>query len=264
MAYLLLLLTLLGYSASAINTLRALANSRVDDSKLASITAIVGFAAHAALLYWHLQRDQFDHLNVAISLSVVAWLLAGLTLIRGHRHSGLLLRPVIYLFAALSAILVVFTPVSWGANIASVHGLVIHIVLSLLAYGVLALATLYAVQLNYLNKVLKQRKSTAIANYLPPLLTVERYFFRLLSAGTGLLALAIISGFVFLDDLFAQGQAHKTILSLIAFATYAGIVLLHKFSGARGRVVVSGTVIAGLILTLAYFGSRFVKDVILG
>lgn len=227
---------------------------------------VVPFAAvvvHFALLWNYLQSDQFDHLNLASSLSSVALLLAALTLFRKRRSGGLLLSPIIYLFAAVTLLVVQLSPANWGPQLSGGVGLVVHVVLSLVAYAVLMLATLYAIQLLYLNHVLKNHQSRVLAGYLPPLMVVERYFFRVLTSGTLLLAVSIISGFVFLDNMLAQGQAHKTILSLIAFVLYAIVISMHQVLHMRGRPLVITSVIASFILSLAYFGSRFVKDVLL-
>lgn len=262
----LLIVTLVLYLASAWMFLRQVAQT--PEALVASGFVkrfglpLLAVIAHGALVFVQLERDHFDHLNMASSLSIVAWLLAALTLLRG-KSAGMLLRPVIYLFAAFTVVLMILAPVDWGATLSPQRGLVIHIVLSLLAYGVLLLATLYAIQLLYLTKILKQRRAGVLSHYLPPLMSVEHYFFRLVSAGTILLAVAILTGFVFLDNMFAQGQAHKTILSLIALAIYSVIVILHKVRGVRGRIIVISTVVASAILTLGYFGSRFVKDVLL-
>jgi ABC-type uncharacterized transport system permease subunit len=37
----------------------------------------------------------------------------------------------------------------------------------------------------------------------------------------------------------------------------------HSLFGWRGKPVIWSTIISGVLLTLAYFGSRFVKEVIL-
>ncbi|RUO48730.1 cytochrome C assembly family protein [Pseudidiomarina aquimaris] len=258
----LLALTLVLYLVSAGLLWRQLAR----ESAATTVNGWVALAAvvsHGALLTWYLASDGFDHLNVASSLSVVAFLLALLSFVRVQRNSGLVLRPVIYVFAAVSCVILFLSPAHWGATITNTHGLAIHIVLSLLAYAILMLATLYAVQLLYLNYLLKNHRVNALSNYLPPLMVVEKYFFRLLSTGTLLLFIAIASGFIFLDDMFAQGQAHKTILSSIAALIYLAIVLLHRAQGMRGRLLVVASVVASILLSLGYFGSRFVRDVLL-
>uniref|UniRef100_UPI0025C544DC cytochrome c biogenesis protein CcsA n=1 Tax=Idiomarina sp. UBA3162 TaxID=1946641 RepID=UPI0025C544DC len=94
-------------------------------------------------------------------------------------------------------------------------------------------------------------------------MNIDRYFFRLLSAGTLLLILAIASGFAFLDDMFAQNQAHKTILAMAAALVYIITYLTHKATGLRGKPVMVLSILGTVLLTLGYFGSRFVKDIIL-
>ncbi|MDN7127633.1 cytochrome c biogenesis protein CcsA [Pseudidiomarina sp. 1APR75-15] len=262
MMLILLLLTLLLYCASAGVMWRQLATAKAPNTLTWGV-AVAAVLSHGILLWSYLASDDFDHLNVASSLSAVAFLLALFALFRAHRNSGLVLRPVIYLFAAVSCIILWLSPASWGANIAESHGLVIHIVLSLLAYAILMLATLYAVQLLYLTYLLKNHRMNALSGYLPPLMVVESYFFRLLSTGTLLLFIAIGSGFVFLNDMFAQGQSHKTVLSLIAAAIYLTVVILHGVQQVRGRSLVVASVVASIILSLGYFGSRFVRDVLL-
>ncbi|OZB05485.1 MAG: ABC transporter permease [Idiomarina sp. 34-48-12] len=268
----LLLLSVAFYLLSAILLWRNLVQAKPASWTLL-VVPLLAIASHLAVLWGYLRTDHFDHLNITTSLSTVlnittslstvALLLASLTLLRNRRAGGLLLSPIIYVFAAVSIILMVVSPANWGAQLSEANGLVVHILLSLLAYAVLMLATLYAVQLLYLNYVLKHHRSQALTGYLPPLMTVERYFFRLLSAGTVLLAIAIVSGFIFLNDMFAQGQAHKTILSLAAFVLYASVLFMHQVKRARGKTLVTTSVIASVILSLAYFGSRFVKDIIL-
>lgn len=259
---LLLLLNILFYILSAGLLWRSLAKA-TPATWLLWATPLTAIVLHSAVLWQYLANDHFDHLNITMSLSTVALLLALLTLLRSRTASGLLLSPIVYVFAAVTVIILAFSPANWGAPLSDTSGLVIHIILSLLAYAVLMLATLYAVQILYLNYVLKHHRTNTLAGYLPPLMTAEKYFFRLLSSGTLVLAVAIASGFIFLNDMFAQGQAHKTILSLIAFVLYATVMFLHAARQVRGRALVVTSVVASLLLTLAYFGSKFVKDVLL-
>ncbi|MGM0480967.1 MAG: cytochrome C assembly family protein [Pseudomonadota bacterium] len=263
MLILLLIIALVGYVSSAVVILQHVAKNQLTHPAFNKIPAACAIISHALLIFAEFSAADFNHINIALSLTSVAWFIALFSVFRGLQPSNLLLQPVIYLFAALTCLLLAFAPANWGANINMNVGLLIHVVLSLVAYGVLALATLYAIQAAYVSKVLKQRKSSIIFNNLPPLLTVERYFFRLLLTGTVLLFLALISGFVFLDNMFAQHVAHKTILSLVAALVYVVAYVTHRVTGSRGKLMIALTVSGSVLLTLAYFGSRFVKDVLL-
>ncbi|MBR9908542.1 MAG: cytochrome c biogenesis protein CcsA [Gammaproteobacteria bacterium] len=258
----LLPITVFLYGLSAILLWRQLSRAAIS-SWVSTTVPLLAIVSHGVLLWQYLVDDHFDHLNITTSLSTVALFLALLAFIRGRQVGGLLLSPIIYVFAAVSVILMSISPANWGAQVGESQGLVIHIVLSLIAYAVLMLATLYALQLLYLNYLLKHHRSHVVINYLPPLMTVERYFFRLLSAGTLLLLVSILSGFVFLEDMFAQGQGHKTVLSLAAFVVYTVVLFFHAVKRARGKALVIASVVASTLLSLAYFGSRFVKDILL-
>lgn len=139
-----------------------------------------------------------------------------------------------------------------------------HITLSLLAYCVLIIATLYAIQFQYINGKLKSKDLSIVSCNFPPLMQVERQQFQLLAIGTFLLSAALMTGFIYLDNMFSKSIAHKTILSLIAWGIYVALVLGHRFRGWRGKSAVVSTIIGAFVLTLAYFGSRFVREIILG
>ncbi len=92
---------------------------------------------------------------------------------------------------------------------------------------------------------------------------VERQLFKIILIGTGLLTLTLITGSIFLEDMFARGTAHKSILSLVAWFVYSTLLWGHYRKGWRGRKVTWYAVAGASLLTLAYFGSRFVREIIL-
>ena len=78
-----------------------------------------------------------------------------------------------------------------------------------------------------------------------------------------LLTAALISGFMFLEDMFAQRLVHKTFLSITAWAVF-GILLWGRFKwGWRGQKALIWTLVGFVVLMLAYFGSKFVLELIL-
>ena len=141
--------------------------------------------------------------------------------------------------------------------------MVAHISLSLLAYCILIIATLYGVQFYFIDKRLKRKDLAIVHSHLPPLMVVERQLYQLLNLGTTLLTIALVCGFVFLDGMFAKEFIHKTILSLVAWAIFVVVALGHIKQGCRDKPVVITIMVAAFVLTLAYFGSRFVQEVVL-
>ncbi|MCC5855378.1 MAG: cytochrome c biogenesis protein CcsA [Idiomarina sp.] len=218
---------------------------------------------HGALIALLVNQAGLAQLNFLLVLTIIAWLLGVFSVVRGTQLASLMLRPAIFGFGLLSILLVYLMQAPATTTGVMTPGLLIHIILSLLAFSLLALAALYAGQILYLNRVLKGRSAKALDASLPPLMAVEQYFFRLLTAGTIMLTLAIIAGLLFVDGMFAKGQIHKTILSLLAWFGFGSIVIAHFTRGLRGRLAVVLTLVAAGLLTLAYFGSRFARDVLL-
>jgi ABC-type uncharacterized transport system permease subunit len=135
--------------------------------------------------------------------------------------------------------------------------------LSIVAYSVLALALSQALLLSIQNYQLKHRHIHDILHLLPPLQTMESTLFDLISIGLLLLTIAIGSGFFYLDDIFAQHLIHKTVFAIASWLVLALLLLGRLQWGWRGMVAVKWTLTGFLLLTLAYFGSKFMLEVVL-
>jgi ABC-type uncharacterized transport system permease subunit len=140
----------------------------------------------------------------------------------------------------------------------------LHIVLSLLAYGVLTIAAVQAVMLAIQDQRLHRHRIGGSALGLPPLETMEMLLFRLIAIGFFLLSLALLSGLFFVENLFAQHLVHKTVLSAAAWLFFAVLLWGRWRHGWRGRLAVRWTVGGYTALLLAYFGSKFVLEALLG
>lgn len=139
----------------------------------------------------------------------------------------------------------------------------IHILTSILAYSLLALAAAQALLLAVQDWRLRNRRPGGFVRALPPLETMELFLFQAITLGFILHTLALLSGAVAVQDLFAQQVIHKTILSLIAWLLFAVLLWGRWRFGWRGRVAVRWTFIAFATLLLAYFGSKLVLEVLL-
>ncbi len=135
--------------------------------------------------------------------------------------------------------------------------------LTALAFAVLAIAAVQAVLVGLQNQALRHHHIRGIVQSLPPLTTMERVLFELVWAGIVLLTLAIISGLIFLDNLFAQHLVHKTVLSLGAWVIFTTLLVGRYRFGWRGMRAVRWTLGGCALLLLAYFGSKFVLEILL-
>ena len=210
-------------------------------------------------------NEQLQFSLAAMSLLVNVLITSVLT-IRSLKHANLMILLVTYLFSTLLSLGLLFVPLSssiyLGSIVDSSTPLFIHVVLSMAAYCVLVIASLYAIQFRYIDAKLKA-KTLSLNSHLPPLNVVELQQFRLMTIGLLLLTLALATGFTFLDNMWSKDYAHKTVLSVIAWSMFAILTFGHKQYGWRGNNSAIATIIAAIVLTLAYFGSRFVKEILL-
>lgn len=239
---------------------------RHQQQKLALILPLTLLAFVAHLAYTALVVFGEDGINLGFfqSSTLIFCLITAVTLVSIGRHTSM--RPlslVFYPLAALSIALSSWIPSSYTPKVWS-HGLSAHIILSISAYGILTIAALQAVSIALLERALKNRQARSLMQYLPPLQTMELVLFELLGFGVVLLTLAIGTGYVFLDDLFAQHVAHKTLFSLLAWGIFVVLLWGRKQYGWRGKTAVKLTLGGFFILMLAFFGSKFVLELILG
>jgi ABC-type uncharacterized transport system permease subunit len=230
---------------------------------LALILAAIALLIHIFILWDTVIIQPGQNMSIMNVVSLVAWLISMTMLFASFKLPNTILLPVVFGF---TAVVVLLTPLLPDMHIMHYNikpALLIHIGFALLAYACLSIAFLYAMQLAYINLRLKEKKASLLHSSLPPLMAVETILFKLLFVGTILLTLSLISGFMFLENMFGKEQAHKTVLSLIAWLIYSIILFGHVQFGWRGKPVITATIVGSIFLTLAYFGSRFVREVII-
>ena len=159
-------------------------------------------------------------LGLSPSLVMVSALVTGLLIL------GSLAKPVLNIAVGVFPVAAVtlVTAVAWPGGEHQSHltpGIAVHAISSALAFALLAIAAVQAILLAWQNQALRHHHIRGIVQTLPPLTTMERVLFELIWAGMILLTLAIASGFLFLDNLFAQHLMHKTVLSLAAWFIFA-------------------------------------------
>ena len=134
----------------------------------------------------------------------------------------------------------------------------LHVVLSVLGAALLTLAAVQAVTLALQDALLHGKSANRLVQALPPLQTMERALFVLIALGFFLLSLSLLSGLLFVDDMMAQHLAEKTVLSVVAWTLFGGLLWGRWRRGWRGRTAVRWTLAGYGVLILAYFGTKFV------
>ncbi|WP_428820845.1 cytochrome C assembly family protein [Microbulbifer sp. MCCC 1A16149] len=218
--------------------------------------------AHAISLKFTLLADNGFRFDLLAMLSLITWSVALLLLCLSLRHQLTLLILAIAPLAALSELAAVH---AWGTAIPRSQispGIAAHALLSISAYALLTLATLQAIYLYWLNQQLHNHRPAGMSRMLPPLQTMESLLFGLIAFGQLLLTASLITGALFVDDLFAQHLVHKTALSIFAWILYSILLWGHWKNGWRGNTAVRWTLSAFAVLLLAFFGSKLALEVI--
>ncbi|GAA0696326.1 inner membrane protein YpjD [Marinobacterium maritimum] len=226
------------------------------------LLGLTGFMLQGYSVYILLHQPGGIDLSFFPVGALIAWGVVGMVLTSSLRQRLDNLFIGVFPLAALTMILAAF--VHTGATPKPYSGgLVAHILLSLLAYSLFTIATVQAVLLSRQEVALKQHHTRGLVASLPPLQMMERLLFESLWAGFLLLSAALITGFLFVDDLFAQHLMHKTLLSLTAWVVYAVLLAGRHFLGWRSRTAVRWTLGGFVLLMLAFFGSKLVLELLL-
>ena len=219
---------------------------------------------HGSLLYHGTILTQ-GGLNLGFfnAASLIGCLMALLLLLAALKHPvenlGIVLLPLAGLTLALDRFFpsdhLVRTPNPWELDA--------HILLSVIAFSLLSIAALQAILLAIQDHQLRNRRPGGIIRALPPLQTMEQLLFQMIGVGFVMLSLALLSGIIFLNDIFAQHLAHKTILSIVAWLVFATLLWGRQRYGWRGRIAIRYTLSGFVLLMLAYFGTKLVLELVL-
>ncbi len=199
-------------------------------------------------------------LPILVSMNVAALFIVTLLLIICLRQQAHYMGLAVY---PISALLLLLSAATQTPSTALPLNIQLHVLLSLVAYAFLALAAVQAILVWVQREKLQHHKPGGILRSLPALDSTERLLFTLLFAGFATLSLSLATGFFYLEDLFAQHLVHKSVLSVLAWLIF-GLLLFARWRwGWRGKRAVFWTLIGFAVLILAYFGSKFVLEIVL-
>lgn len=141
-----------------------------------------------------------------------------------------------------------------------------HLLISMLAYSLFTIASLHVLLMALLERRLHDGALPQVLQRLPPLLAMETMLFRMIWAGFILLTLTLASGMIYSEDLFGKPAQfnHKTVFGVLSWVIFAALLAGRHIYGWRGRVAVRWTLAGFLTLVLAYVGSKFVLEILLG
>lgn len=208
------------------------------------------------------QNDTVDLGFFSVS-SLIFWFVATITLLSALRRPLDNLFIILFPLASLSILVAHQFAPAHAMRQALSAGIVVHILSSILAYSVLTIAAIQAIALALQVHELKHRHIMGILQSLPPLQTMEKMLFEIIWIGLLLLSCSIISGALYIEDIFAQHLIHKTTLTIAAWFIFATLLWGRHQLGWRSQTAVRWTLGGFVALMLAYFGSKLVLELIL-
>ena len=234
---------------------------RESRGRLWLIPAVVAIACHAAAHAAAWRTGGTPDLHFFSALSLVGLGMAALTAMYGANERMAALGVLVFPIAAAVVVAYAFrghvdaTPLGWRLQL--------HAWCALLAYATLGIAAVLAIFLWMQERALRLREFHPWLRALPPLTELESLLFRTIAVGFALLTATLLTGVLFVENLFAQHLVHKTVLSVLSWLAF-GLLLLGRWRyGWRGAKAVRWTLGAMLLLMLAFFGSQFVLEMVL-
>jgi ABC-type uncharacterized transport system permease subunit len=230
---------------------------------------LVALCLHGWLIWSSLALPEVPRFGFALALSSMLWVVVLLCWIENLFVNLEIILPLGLGLAALCVPLAAWFPGRVPAT-TSVEFRV-HLLLVILAYGVLAVAMLYALLMAVLEHLLHRTRAqgAVLADpfaTLPPLLALERRLFALIAIGFALLTLTLATGMSLSDSLFGRALRfnHETLFAIVSWTVFAVLLAGRFLYGWRGRVATRWVLTGFIMVVLAGIGSRFVLEVILG
>lgn len=229
-----------------------------------------GIAFALAIHAYGLQDALFFEMGMRFSfsfaLSLMMWLAVLIYWLESFQARMEGMQPMVLPLAASCAALPTIFPQVHVVAHAGALGFKLHFLAAMLAYSLLTLSALHAVFMGFTENALHKRALRRSLASLPPLLAMEALLFRIILAGFALLTLAVGSGLIFSEQLFGKSFSldHKTLFAFASWTIFAMLLIGRHAWGWRGKRALHWTLAGFVLLILAYIGSRFVSEVILG
>ena len=142
----------------------------------------------------------------------------------------------------------------------------VHIGIALLAYSLFTFAALHALLMTIAERSLHNKPTLIKLPSFPPLMLMESLLFSVIKIGFVLLTFTLISGMLFSEHIFGKPLefTHKIVFSIASWLIYSGLLFGRYQYGWRGKKAINLTLIGFVLLLLAYVGSKFILQVLMG
>ena len=226
----------------------------------------VALAFHAYALYQELFGGGALRFGFSAALSLMLWLAVLIYWIESLRTRVEGLQLLALPLAAVCTLLPALFPGQHELANVDAPMFRIHFLVAMIAYSLFTLAAIHAIIMALAERRLHRGELAEPFASLPPLLTMEALLFRLILVAFVLLTLTLASGIAFSEAVFGKplSFSHKTLFSILSWLIFASLLAGRFAWGWRGRKALRWTLAGFIALLLAYVGSRFVLEIVLG
>ena len=224
--------------------------------------ALLAILVHAVVLNQTIYSPAGLNLGFFTAFSLICWLISIQILLSSIFHRVESLGIAVFPMSGLASLI---SSMGYSEHLittasASIQG---HIMVSVIAYSLIMLGACHATLLAYQDHSIRSHHPGGFIRFLPPLHEMETLLFQFLSFGFIALSVSLITGFVFLEDIFAQRLVHKTVLSIVGWIILGTLLFGRVRFGWRGKKAIRWTLSSFGLLMLAFFGSKLVLEFLL-
>ena len=217
-----------------------------------------GWVLHAVVCFFSLFDENGWKLNIFNSILMVTWL--SVLIVMLFKINSIWVKLPLVFFVLISLLMVDTNPLlnhhhyqafSWQLDL--------HISLSMLAYSVLSVATLFAVSLwVHIKKVKNSEFGSEFG--LVSIIDEEKKLFKIIILGWLILSMSLISGVIFIDNFMQQQIGHKVVFSILGWIIFGSLIIGRMNRGWRGEKLISLTIAGMVMLAIGYLGSKIVLE----
>jgi ABC-type uncharacterized transport system permease subunit len=206
-------------------------------------------------------------LGFAPVLSMTVWLVIAVYSIESH----LVPLPAVRQWLALAGLVAMLVVAAYPGEFRPINSQLapLHFTLGVGAYALFGAAVVHGLMLDAAERRMRggqqgaPRPVPSLGQALGmPLLQLERLTFRFVEVGFAVLTATLVLGIV--TTVQWRWSDHKAVFSLMAWAVFAALLVGRRLRGWRGRKATRWLYVGAVLLLLAYVGSRFVMEVLLG
>lgn len=221
---------------------------------------VIAVVCHGILLYRWIDLAMGQNLTIFNMLSILIWLISLFILIVAWFTAVEMLVVFIFPVAIVSIVLVLSFPSQFIMTTTANPGELFHIILSIVTFAILCVAGFQAFLLALQERTLRLNPEREFIHRLPPLVTMEKLLFQIITAGFVFLSILLVTSIYYFHAQLLQNILvfQKTTLVVFAWMIFAMLLSGRYLWGWRGRKAVYCTLYGVLLLLIVYFGSKLI------